>query len=69
MRGEWSRSFSANSGGFLLAGYSLVAIATCVLAGVRGWPLRVPNLQSMTIALLVIVAITMVDWSIRLAAP
>ncbi len=66
-RGQWASSFQVNSGGFLLAIYSLafafVALGCCMSG-------NFPSLTTQrvfVVGLLAVAAVTLVDWTIRLA--
>ncbi len=65
-RGQVYESFAANSGGGLLAIYSLVFAWLSARAGFSG---RFPSFRTqkwLAISLLGIVAVTLVDWGIRM---
>lgn len=66
--GDWSSSMAVNPGGFLLAGFSLafacIAMGTCWTGRYPG-----PNTQkALAASILAIAAITLVNWTVRLAS-
>ena len=68
VRGQWLQSLRVNSGGFLLACFSLIlavlAIQTC-------WTARPPSVatqQWVTTISVSILAVTLLDWAFRLAS-
>lgn len=66
VRGDWLASMSTNAGGFLLA-LLCVAMMVCAAQVVRCGRLPSPRVQtSLTMAGVGILAVTLVDWIIRL---
>ncbi len=66
MRAQWVTSFRVNSGGFLLAPYSL---AFAWIAIWTSWSGRLPGTRSQRFlgaGLLSIAAVTLIDWVTRL---
>jgi hypothetical protein len=66
MHGQWVSSFQVNAGGFLLAGFSL---AFAWIAMRTGWSGQYPSLatqRACAVAIMVIAAVTLVDWTFRL---
>ena len=59
-------SFQVNSGGFLLAAYSLVFAGTAVLAATTARPPSLAVQRWLAVSLLAIGALTLVDWLVRL---
>ena len=67
MNGQWADSFQVNSGGFLFAILS-IAFAFCALKS--AWTGQLPTLTSqrlLGVSLLAVAAVTLVDWTLRLA--
>jgi len=65
-RGQWQRSWQVNSGGFLLACFSILV---ALMALRSGWNAQFPSLKTqkiVTIALVAIGVVTLIDWAIRL---
>jgi hypothetical protein len=65
-RGQWLRSWQVNSGGFLLACFS---IFVAFMALRSGWNAQIPPLKTqriVTVALVAIGVVTLIDWAIRL---
>lgn len=67
MHGELRESLRANVGGTLLALLALAFGPWAVASGLRGWWLgRSPNEVFVAVLVVVVVIITMIDWSLRL---
>lgn len=67
VRGQWVSSLQANAGGFLLAAISVVSVLMAGFASVRG---RLPPRglrAALAWSLIATAAVTLVDWSLRLA--
>jgi hypothetical protein len=68
LRGHVASAFPANAGGALLALAALVCGPWLVVSGVRGRWLIGPPRESVTLAVgLVIVAVTVIDWTMRIS--
>jgi Protein of unknown function (DUF2752) len=68
LRGHVASAFRANAGGALLALAALVCGPWLVVSGVRGRWLIGPPRESVTLAVgLVIVAVTVIDWTMRIS--
>ncbi len=68
MNGLWSESFQVNSGGFLLAIYSLAFALFALRSAWTGQPPTATSQRLFGFSILVIAAVTLVDWTLRLAA-
>jgi hypothetical protein len=67
-RGQWLQSWQVNSGGFLLACFSILVACMALRSG---WNAQLPSLKTQRIVTVVLVTIgvaTLIDWTIRLMA-
>ncbi len=66
-RGDLHSSLASNSGGCLLAIYSLVFAYCSLHAGIRGQMPTVSTQRTLAISLIAIAAVTIADWAWRLS--
>ena len=67
MRGQFGQSLRANVGGALLAAIALVVGPWCLLSGIWGrWLVRTPSDWSVIALSLIVLGVTIADWSVRL---
>ena len=67
VRGRLPSALAANVGGTLLAGMALVAGPWSLLAAIRGRPVgRLPSDRVLVAAAVTLMAITVLDWTLRL---
>jgi Protein of unknown function (DUF2752) len=68
LRGHVASAFRANAGGALLAVAALLCGPWLLISGLRGRWLVTPPHEGMTLAVgLVIVAVTLIDWTLRIS--
>ena len=66
--GQWRQALAANVGGTLLAALALAVAPLCVISAVRGrWLIAFPSDWALAAGALVLAAMTLLDWAIRLA--
>ena len=65
--GQFAAAMRTNAGGVALAAVALVGGLGCLIAGIRGlWPNAVSDVR-MLVVMLIVMAIILTDWMIRLA--
>ena len=69
VRGQWSSALAANVGGSLACLATASFALCCYAAAFAGWRLlRVSIVKLITVTLLVVCAVTLIDWIVRIFA-
>jgi hypothetical protein len=67
VRGQPVRAVQANAGGTLICAAALVCVPYLLVTAVRGrWFVRPPNEGLLAVAATAFVAVTLIDWAVRL---
>jgi hypothetical protein len=67
MRGQWRQALSSNAGGSLLAVAAAIAAAWCLISAISGRWLVAHSERILAVLALLIAAVTLADWAMRLA--
>lgn len=67
MRGSFVRSATANPGGLMLAVIAMLASPWLIVSGIRGrWFIGPPSLRLATALAIIVPAVTLIQWIVRL---